>query len=339
MPKVPIANLFHLLEASGRALQTRRRSLRLRTDAATSSRPSPPSSPATSKPPCARGLPRLPRAEERLAGIRGRVNLPAQRRLAGLPLPIECRLRRVHRGHPTQSNPAWSRPACFGSSRCNDHDSTGAAAAFDGRLEEATTATNADLRSETTFTRLNEHCRPAERLARIVLAGSSLLDAVGAAGAAVFLIDMNKVFEEFVESRLRRYLLGRLIVHGQWPDRLDTDGSVRIRPDLVFGPDRRDLVRRRQQVQGDRRRLRARGRLLPATRLHGGARPTRGPARSTASTTELHRRSQSKYATSALICAPGRFVSTEHPMMSSTMRKRQSHLRTRRRRHCHCRRR
>jgi 5-methylcytosine-specific restriction enzyme subunit McrC len=103
-----------------------------------------------------------------------------------------------------------------------------------GRLEEAGALRPTDLWADTVFTRLNEHCRPAEGLARIVLGGSSLLDAVGTTGAAVFLVDMNKVFEEFVESRLRRYLLGRLIVHGQWPDRLDADGSVRIKPDLVF---------------------------------------------------------------------------------------------------------
>jgi 5-methylcytosine-specific restriction enzyme subunit McrC len=102
------------------------------------------------------------------------------------------------------------------------------------RLEEAGAVGTADLRSDTTFTRLNEHLRPAERLARIVLSGSSILDAVGTAGAAVFLIDMNKVFEEFVESRLKRYLAGRLLVHGQWPDRLDVAGVVRIKPDLVF---------------------------------------------------------------------------------------------------------
>jgi 5-methylcytosine-specific restriction enzyme subunit McrC len=64
----------------------------------------------------------------------------------------------------------------------------------------------------------------------------SLLDAAGASGAAVFLVDMNKVFEEFVASRLRRYLHGRLVVHAQYRDQLDDAGSVRIRPDLVFGP-------------------------------------------------------------------------------------------------------
>ena len=42
------------------------------------------------------------------------------------------------------------------------------------------------------------------------------------------------MFEEFVALRLRRYLSGRLIVHPQWLDRLDVEGSIRIRPDLVF---------------------------------------------------------------------------------------------------------
>jgi 5-methylcytosine-specific restriction endonuclease McrBC regulatory subunit McrC len=36
--------------------------------------------------------------------------------------------------------------------------------------------------------------------------------------------------------RLRRYLAGRLAVHLQWWDKLHVNGSVRIKPDLVFGP-------------------------------------------------------------------------------------------------------
>jgi hypothetical protein len=40
---------------------------------------------------------------------------------------------------------------------------------------------------------------------------ASLIDAAGAAGAAVFLIDMNKAFEDFGASRLTRYLVGHLI--------------------------------------------------------------------------------------------------------------------------------
>lgn len=92
----------------------------------------------------------------------------------------------------------------------------------------------ADLQTRIAFTRLTAHCRPAEQLARVVLGGSSLLDDVGATGAAVFLLDMNRVFEDFVGSRLRRYLAGRLQVHEQHRDCLDVDGSVSIRPDLLF---------------------------------------------------------------------------------------------------------
>lgn len=102
------------------------------------------------------------------------------------------------------------------------------------RLGEADPPSPADLRAHTTFTRLTEHCRPAEHLARMVLGSSSLLDAVGATGAAVFLIDMNKAFEDFVASRLTRYLAGQLIVHTQRSEWLDTDECVKIRPDVIF---------------------------------------------------------------------------------------------------------
>jgi 5-methylcytosine-specific restriction endonuclease McrBC regulatory subunit McrC len=68
----------------------------------------------------------------------------------------------------------------------------------------------------------------------MVLGASSLLDAVGATGAAVLLIDMNKAFEEFVASRLTRYLAGQLIVHTRRSEWLDTDECVKIRPDVIF---------------------------------------------------------------------------------------------------------
>jgi McrBC 5-methylcytosine restriction system component len=48
-----------------------------------------------------RGLPRDYRvSEERLHRIRGRVNLPAQQRLAGRPLPFECRFDEYTAGIP-----------------------------------------------------------------------------------------------------------------------------------------------------------------------------------------------------------------------------------------------
>ena len=234
-PKVSTANLFHLLEAGSRSLRVgpevfdyEETEDLLPAFATFFAR--------HLETALSRGVPRAYRElHERVAGIRGRVDLPAQLRLAGLPLPVECRfdeytgdiaLNRILQGATIR---LLRLPGVTITTRQ-------ALQRLAARLEEAGSLTPIDLRSETVFTRLNEHCRPAERLARMVLGGSSLLDAVGAAWAAVFLVDMNKVVEEFVASRLRRYLAGRQVVHLQWRDKLDTAGSVRIRPDLVFGP-------------------------------------------------------------------------------------------------------
>ncbi|MCA9293205.1 MAG: hypothetical protein KDA20_05270 [Phycisphaerales bacterium] len=86
------------------------------------------------------------------------------------------------------------------------------------------------------FTRLNEHYRPAISLARVVLQSSSLDLGVGSTQARALLVDMNKVFEEFVRIALRRALgLDRR----QWPDkapklRLDEDHRVPLKPDLCL---------------------------------------------------------------------------------------------------------
>ena len=103
-----------------------------------------------------------------------------------------------------------------------------------GMLDESGPHAPSDLAGPTVFTRLNDHCRPAERLARMVLGNETLLASTGLAGAGVFLIDMNKAFEAFVAARLSRYLSGRLTVCPQQSGPLDLEGSVGIRPDLVF---------------------------------------------------------------------------------------------------------
>ena len=101
-------------------------------------------------------------------------------------------------------------------------------------LGEAGPCTPQDLRTPTAFTRLDEHCRPAEHLARMVLGNQTLRCAAGTAGASVFLIDMNLAFEAFVTARLARYLAGRLTVRAQQTRLLGHGGTARIRPDLTF---------------------------------------------------------------------------------------------------------
>ena len=84
------------------------------------------------------------------------------------------------------------------------------------------------------FTRLNQHYEPALRLARLVLANLTLQDDIGATQAPSFMLDMNELFERFVTERLRRALRGRLEVKDQHRDKLDEDGAVAIKPDLLF---------------------------------------------------------------------------------------------------------
>ena len=84
------------------------------------------------------------------------------------------------------------------------------------------------------FTRLNEHYKPALRLARLVLANLTLQDAVGETQASSFMLDMNELFERFVTERLRRALKGRLDVKDQYRSTLDEESRLKIRPDLVF---------------------------------------------------------------------------------------------------------
>lgn len=233
-PKISTANLFYLLEADSRPLDVgdelfdyERTSDLMPAFATFYAR--------HLEIALSRGITREYREHaERLASLRGRVDLPAQQRSAGLPLPLECRfdeytadiqLNRILLGATSR---LMVLPGVTPHTRR-------ALRQLASRLGEAAPPTAADMRSETNFTRLNEHCRPAEHLARMVMRDVSLLDSSGTTGAAVFLVDMNQVFEAFIESRLRRHLIDRLVVTGQWRDRLDIAGHVRIKPDLVFG--------------------------------------------------------------------------------------------------------
>jgi len=232
-PKLDTGSLFYLLEASGQPVGTGPADFRY------GASPDLVPSFATFY---ARHLERalacgVPRAyqdlQERLPGIRGRVDIPAQLRLAGLPLPAECRfdeytadtrLVRVLRGAALRllRLPGVTLPT----RQVLQH--------LAAVLGEAGPCTPQDMRIPTLFTRLDEHCRPAEHLARMVLGNQTLRCTVGAASAAVFLIDMNTAFESFVAARLARYLAGRLIVRPQQTRLLGHGGTARIRPDLTF---------------------------------------------------------------------------------------------------------
>ncbi|WP_416978785.1 McrC family protein [Streptomyces sp. T028] len=86
--------------------------------------------------------------------------------------------------------------------------------------------------------RLNARYQPALRLAEAVLRGTSPehrpADAADPLAVDGFLLDMNKLFEDFVTVALREALEEHgLTARLQDPHHLDTAGLVRMRPDLV----------------------------------------------------------------------------------------------------------
>jgi 5-methylcytosine-specific restriction enzyme subunit McrC len=85
-----------------------------------------------------------------------------------------------------------------------------------------------------TFSRLTEHYRAPLRLARLVAENLSLRDQHGRTAVSSFLLDMPRVFEDFVTRRLTGDLRGRLNVRAQFPTWLGEGRQVPVRPDLVF---------------------------------------------------------------------------------------------------------
>lgn len=84
--------------------------------------------------------------------------------------------------------------------------------------------------------RLNAHYQPALRLAQWILEATSWAHAAGASSGSTFLLNVAKVYEDFVGSVLRATLQPEgFEVDLQVSDwRLDTGGKIRMRPDIVI---------------------------------------------------------------------------------------------------------
>lgn len=103
------------------------------------------------------------------------------------------------------------------------------------RLSEAADEPSASLLDhDPTYTRLNEHYRPALELARLVLRGHSFAETRGGLVAQSFMIDMNDLFERWVTDELARRLEPTVRVVAQDSTHLAEGRRVAIRPDLVF---------------------------------------------------------------------------------------------------------
>jgi 5-methylcytosine-specific restriction enzyme subunit McrC len=89
-----------------------------------------------------------------------------------------------------------------------------------------------------TYTRLNEHYRLPVELARLILRSTSIELAHGIVRSSAFLVDMNKVFEDFVVVALREALglTGQTLVQGGDGHALWLDGGHRVplKPDISW---------------------------------------------------------------------------------------------------------
>jgi len=109
--------------------------------------------------------------------------------------------------------------------------------ALDGRLENVRVVDYDPRRvPPVLFDRRSEHYRGAIGLARLILSGVSFDLGAGGVAASAFLIDMNKVFEDFLVVALRDALgvSARVLVQGASGKRLFLDSAERIvlKPDI-----------------------------------------------------------------------------------------------------------
>ncbi len=237
-PKIPLRNLFLLLEVGLREQDWR--------DEAALYETSHDLLPAlvsffarTAETTLARGLYHSYREQhDLLVALRGRVDVARQLTRPGVAIPTACRFTEFTADLVENS---YLKAAVSRSLRV-----AGVQLADRHRLMRhlVTLEDVGDVRhhpadfDDVVFTRLNEHYKPALRLARLVLENLTLQDAIGEVTASSFMLDMNDLFERFVTERLRRTLRGRLDVKDQHRDHLDEERSVRIRPDLLFGQER-----------------------------------------------------------------------------------------------------
>ncbi len=182
-----------------------------------------------------RGLLRSYRpASDRLVALRGRIDFPEQLRRPATPIPIACsyddftadidenrfllggveRLLRALRLDPVTRSSLIHLRARFEDVRPVLPSLTQLAAIQ--------------------FNRLNEHYESALKLVSFIVQNLSLHDRSGTHDASSFLVDMSKLYEDWVTRKLREALRGRLDVKAQTGRHLDRKGRVSIRPDLEF---------------------------------------------------------------------------------------------------------
>ncbi|SHG42457.1 McrC family protein [Geodermatophilus nigrescens] len=182
-----------------------------------------------------RGLVRRYREhEDVLVAPRGRIDFTAQMRRATTPSPLACRFDEFTTDVPENQLLLGMVERLLGVADIPPRVRR-MLRSLRSRFEEVAPARPlpADF-DRITLTRLTEHYRGPLRLARLIAENLSLRDTLGSTAVSSFLLDMPRVYEDFVTRRLARALRGRLDVAAQVGTWLGEGRQVPIRPDLVF---------------------------------------------------------------------------------------------------------
>ncbi len=155
--------------------------------------------------------------EDALLTVRGRVRFDDQiRDRFGICPPVEVRYDEFTEDI-TENRLIKAAIARLGRLRIRSDDARRVLRAFDALLTTVESAPF-DPRAlpEIHYTRLNEHFRPAVELAKLILQNTSFDLGQGPVRASSFLVDMNRVFEDFVVIALREALgvSGRTFLQG-----------------------------------------------------------------------------------------------------------------------------
>jgi 5-methylcytosine-specific restriction enzyme subunit McrC len=173
---------------------------------------------------------------EPLVALRGRVDLNEQLRHPYTPIPTSCRyddytadtkLNQLIRAALAQ---VLRLPRLPGTVRRTLH--------LQLSLLEEVSPVEPDLQWADKWqpTRLDRRYLPAVRLSTLVLRRLVLSEAAGNTRAYSFLVDMNQLYERFIEEGLRRRLQAAdrtIRVIGQEQRHLDVENRLMIRPDIV----------------------------------------------------------------------------------------------------------
>ena len=174
--------------------------------------------------------------EEALYTVRGRIMFAEQiRRRFGIPLPVEVRYDEFT-DDICENRLVKVAAAQLGGMRLRSREARvglGWIAAMLDNVSPVEFPPN-DV-PEVPFDRLNEHYRGVVGLSRLILRHSAFESDRGRVRAAGFLMDMNKLFQEFVTQALRDSLG---VSEGVFLERrigsLDKEGKVGLRPDLTW---------------------------------------------------------------------------------------------------------